>query len=139
MKKKKLLILNGSHSDIPLIQAGHKLGFHVITAGNDPDLIGHSYSDEYCCVDFSDKQKVLELSLKLNIDAICSCANDFGIITASYVAEKLNIPGHDPFETTYKLHHKDTFREITFTYSEKFLFRRRSNAKYFFRKVSCNS
>ncbi len=114
---KKLLILNGSHSDIPLIEAGKKLGFHVITAGNDPSLIGHSYSDEYYKVDFSDKEKVLEVAKDLKIDAICSCANDFGIITASYVAEKMNLPGHDSFETTYKLHHKDTFRQITKKYN----------------------
>ena len=45
--QKKLLILNGSHSDIPLIQAGKALGYYVITTGNNPDLIGHQYSDEY--------------------------------------------------------------------------------------------
>ena len=114
--KKTLLILNGGHSEIPLIQAGKNLGFHVVTTGNVPDFPGHSYADEYHRADYSDKEAVLELAKKLNISAICSCANDFGIITAAYVAEKLNLPGHDSFDTTYKLHHKDTFRHITKKY-----------------------
>lgn len=111
-EKKKLLILNGSHSEIPLIQAGKKLGFHVITTGNDPDLIGHNYSDEYHSADFSDLEASLALSKKLNIDAICSSANDFGAITASYVAEEMGLPGHDPYKTTLILHHKDLFKEF---------------------------
>lgn len=51
------------------------------------------------------------------IDAIVSCCNDFGIITAAYVGEKLNLPGHDSFETACKLHHKDTFRQLVEKYN----------------------
>jgi len=109
---KKLLVLSGSHSDIPLIEAGKQLGFHVITTGNDSTLIGHRYADEYHSVDFSDKQAILDLSRQLNIDAICSCANDFGAITASYVAEQMGLPGHDPYETALTLHHKHRFKEF---------------------------
>ncbi len=111
--QKKLLVLNGSHSDIPLILSGKKLGFHVITTGNNPKLIGHSYGDEYHCADFSDKEDILALSHKLKIDAICACANDFGAITASYVAEQLNLPGHDSFENCLTIHHKDKFKAFT--------------------------
>ena len=109
---KKLLVLNGSHSDVPLIEAGKKLGFYVVTTGNDSSLIGHTYSDEYHKADFSDKQEVLCLAKRLNIDAICSCANDFGAITASYVAEKMGLPGHDSYETTLTLHHKHRFKQF---------------------------
>ena len=55
MTKKRLLILNGSHSDIPLIKAGKELGFYVITTGNNKNLIGNKYADEYHPEDFSDK------------------------------------------------------------------------------------
>ncbi|MCU7960608.1 MAG: ATP-grasp domain-containing protein [gamma proteobacterium symbiont of Bathyaustriella thionipta] len=110
---KKLLILNGSHSEIPLIKAGKKLGFHVITIGDAPGLIGHKYSDEYHPVDYSDKDEVLEISKKLSIDSVCSCANDFGAITASYVSGVLGLSGHDTFETTLLLHHKDSFKKFS--------------------------
>lgn len=111
--KKKLLVLNGSHSDIPLIQAGKDLGYYVITTGNNPSLIGHQYSDEYICADFSNYELIASIAQEKQIDAVCACANDFGAITASYVAEKLGLPGHDSFETTLTLHHKDKFKELS--------------------------
>jgi biotin carboxylase len=109
---KKIIVLNGSHSDIPLIEAAKALGFYVITAGNNPSLIGHGYADEYQLADFSDPDAIFRIAEKLQIDAICSCANDFGAITASFVSDKLNLPGHDPYETTLLLHHKDRFKRF---------------------------
>ena len=61
MSGKRLLILNGSHSEITLIEAAHKLGYYVITTGNNPYLIGHKYADEYIPEDYSDKEAILQL------------------------------------------------------------------------------
>lgn len=110
--KKKLLIAGGGYADIPLILAAKQLGFSVITTGNRPDELGHQYSDEYVQEDFSDPEAVLSLSRKLEIDAICACCNDFSAISASYVAEKMGLPGHDPFAITKLLHHKDSYRKF---------------------------
>lgn len=112
--KKRLLILNGSFCEITLIKEAKKLGYYVITTGNMPDLIGHSYADEYICADYSDKEKILEIVKEKEIDRIVSCANDFGVLTACYVAEKMGWPGHDSYETAVTLHHKDKFKEFTY-------------------------
>jgi biotin carboxylase len=125
-KKKKIIILNGSHSEIPLIKAAKSLGFYVITTGNSPSLIGHAYADEYHLVDFSDPDAILRIAEKMKIDAICSCANDFGAITASFVSDRMNLPGHDSYDTTLLLHHKDRFKrfalenDIQTPYAESF-------------------
>lgn len=111
--KKKILILNGSHSEIPLIRAAKNLNLHVITTGNAPSLIGHTESDEYHPADFSNKEEVLNLAKKLDIDYICSSANDFGAITSAYVAEKLGLPGHDNYQTALTVHHKDQFKAFS--------------------------
>ena len=109
---KKILILNGSHSEIPLILSAKKLNLFTITTGNDPKMLGHNLSDKYINCDFSKKRSILEISKMLNIDYICSSANDFGIITASYVSENLELPGHDSYENTLRLHQKDKFKKI---------------------------
>lgn len=114
---KKLLILNGSHSEIPLIKAGKELGYYIITTGNRPDLIGHKYADEYVNCDFSDPELVYDVFKNREIDAICSCANDFGAITAAYLSEKLGLPGHDSYETALLLHHKDRFKKFAVKYN----------------------
>ncbi len=89
------------------------MGYHVVTTGNNPDLQGHTLAHEYHYADFSDKDLILSLAEKLEIDAVCSCANDFGILTASYVAEKLGLPGHDSYQTTKILHLKHLFKEFS--------------------------
>lgn len=113
---KRLFLLNGSHSDIPLIRAAKSMGYYVITSGNRPDLVGHTYADEFVFGDFSKPELMLQIAREIKADAVCSCANDFGAISASYVSEKLGLLGHDPYETTLILHHKDKFKEFSRKY-----------------------
>jgi biotin carboxylase len=110
--KRKLLLAGGGYADIPLIRAAQDLGFYVITSGNRPDELGHKASDEYRAADFSDPEAMLALARDLEIDAICPCCNDFSAISSAYVAEQLGLPGHDPFETTRLIHHKDSYRRF---------------------------
>ena len=112
---KKLLLLNGGHSEITLIEEAHKLGYYVITSGNDSHLIGHRLADENIFEDYSNYEKMLRIAEVNKIDAVVSCANDFGAITASYIAEKMGLPGHDSFETTLLLHQKDGFKKFAKT------------------------
>lgn len=110
--KKRVLIAGGSHSDIPLINAAKTLGFHVITSGNNPNDLGHTYADETYLEDFSDQEAMLRLAKRLHIDYIVPSANDFSMITCSYIAEKMHLPGYDDYETTLMLHHKDQFKHF---------------------------
>lgn len=107
---KKVLVLNGSFCEIPIIQECHKLGYYVVTTGNMPNLIGHKYADEYIKADYSKYDDILEVVQKNNIDHILTCANDFGSITASYVDEQMGWNCHDSFSNAQLLHHKDLFK-----------------------------
>ena len=109
---KKLLLAGGGYADIPLILAAKSLGFYVITSGNRAADLGHRYSDECCLEDFSNKDAMLNLAQKLEIDAICASCNDFSAITSAYIAEKMGLPGHDSYETTLLIHHKDQYRKF---------------------------
>ena len=112
MTKKRALILNTSHNDLRMILALKELGYYVTATGNQPGLVGEKYVDEYIRTDYSDKERVLELSEKLGIDAICACCNDFGVITAAFIAEKMGLPGHDTYENVLTIHHKDRFKQF---------------------------
>jgi biotin carboxylase len=112
---KKLLIAGGSHADIPIIQAAQKMGYFVITSGNNPEDYGHHFSDQYYPEDYSNPKKILNLARLLNIDVICPSANDFSALSCAYTAEKLGLHGHDTYETSLTLHHKDKFRHFALT------------------------
>ena len=102
--------MNVSHSEVLLIKALKDMGHYVIGTGGIPGLPGQKFVDEYIQADYSDKEKMLRLVVDNNIDAVCACCNDFGVISAAYVAEKLNLPGHDTYQNALTIHHKDKFK-----------------------------
>ena len=110
--RKKLLILGGSHADIPLIKAAQALGWFVITTGNNRDGLGHPYADKTVFADFSDKDTMLALARAEGVQAVCSGCNDFALLSTVYVCEKLGLPGHDSFATALQIHHKDKYRAL---------------------------
>lgn len=117
MAKKKVLVLNGSFCESPIIQKAKEMGMYVITTGNAPDLVGHQYADEYIPADYSDKEKVLQIVRDNDIEGVISCANDFGVLTAAYVAEQMGWPGHDKYETAKLLHHKNLFKQYVYEHN----------------------
>ena len=109
---KKLLLLGGLYYLKPVIEAAHRLGVHVITCDYLPDNIAHKYSDEYHNVSIVDKDAVLKLAQELKIDGIMSFAVDPGVVTASYVAEKMGLPFAGSYEAVTILQNKDLFRKF---------------------------
>lgn len=110
--RKKLLILGGSHAEIPLIQAAQALGWYVITTGNNRDGLGHPYADKTVFANYSDKDAMLELARAEGVQAVCSGCNDFALLSTVYVCEKLGLPGHDSYTTSLEIHHKDKYRAL---------------------------
>lgn len=110
MKQKKLMLLGGLRYLLPVIKAAHEQGYYVITADYIPTNIAHQYSDEYCNVSVVDKDAVLKVAQKLQIDGIMSFACDPGVIAASYVQNKMGLPSFGPFESIEILQNKDKFR-----------------------------
>lgn len=111
-EKKKILIPGGKLSDWALVNAAHRLGLYVITSGTNKAAPAHYFADEYVYADYSDKEAMLALAKEKKIDYMCSCANDFGMISTAYVCEQLDLPGHDSYETTLTIHHKDRFKPL---------------------------
>ena len=87
--RKKLLLLGGSRYLLPVIKAAHDLGVYVITCDYLPYNYAHQFADEYHNVSIIDKEAVLALAQKLNIDGIMSYATDPGVVTAAYVAGEI--------------------------------------------------
>ena len=104
------MLLGGLRYLKPVIEAAHRQGYYVITADYLPDNIAHKWSDEYCNVSIIDKDAVLREAEKLQIDGIMSFACDPGVVSASYVQNKMGLPSFGPFESVEILQNKDKFR-----------------------------
>lgn len=104
------MLLGGIRYLLPVIDAAHKQGYHVITADYLPENIAHQYSDEYVNVSIIDKEAVLKVAQEKQIDGIMSFGVDPGVVAASYVQNKLGLPSFGPFESVEILQNKDKFR-----------------------------
>jgi biotin carboxylase len=109
---KKALLLCSSHNDLGLIKALRKLGYYIIVTGNRPNLPGQRWCDEFVEADYSNKELVLSIAKEKGIDCIVQCCNDFGVYTATWVAEQLGLPGYDTYENCLTLNNKDRFKEF---------------------------
>ena len=112
MKQKKLMLLGGIRYLLPAIEAAHRHGVHVITVDYLPDNIAHKYSDEYHNVSILDKEAVLDLAKKLQIDGILSYAVDPGVVAAAYVAEQMGLPFTCSYEAACIMQDKARFRQF---------------------------
>lgn len=112
MSQKRLMLLGGIRYLLPVIETAHKYGYWVITVDYLPDNIAHKYSDEYHNVSILDKEAVLALAKKLQIDGILSFAVDPGVVTAAYVAERMGLPFSCSYGSACILQNKALFRQF---------------------------
>ncbi|SCN21295.1 Phosphoribosylglycinamide formyltransferase 2 [Clostridium sp. N3C] len=108
---KRLLMLGGSHFQVPAIKKAREMGYYVITCDYLPENPGHKFSHEYHNVSTTDKEKVLNLAKELKIDGIVCYASDPAATTAAYVAEQLGLPTN-PYKSVEILTNKDMFRKF---------------------------
>lgn len=109
---KKALLLCASHNDLGTIRALRELGYYIVVTGSIENQPGEHLCDKYIKADYSDKELILQIAKEEKIDAVVQCCNDFGVYTATYVAEQLGLPGYDSMETTLLLHNKDKFKQF---------------------------
>ena len=106
------MLLGGIRYLLPVIKAAHEQGYYVITADYLPGNIAHQYSDEYVNVSIVDKEAVLKVAQEKQIDGIMSFGVDPGVVSASYVQEKMGLPTFGSYESVCILQNKDRFREF---------------------------
>ena len=109
---KKALLLCASHNDLGLIRSLRKLGYAIVATGGIENQPGQPLCDKYIKADYSDKDLILQIAKDEQVNAVVQCCSDFGIYTASYVAERLGMPGYDSYETALILHNKDKFKQF---------------------------
>jgi len=108
---KKLLVLGGDHFTIPVVEAAHQQGYHVITCDYLPDNVAHKVSDEYVNFSTTDKEGILQWAKNNHIDGIVTFT-DSGVVTTAYVQQHLGLPQIGPLESVEILQNKARFRQF---------------------------
>lgn len=110
--KKRLLLVGGKFADIPTIKSAKRMGYYVITSGNNPNDLGHKFADEVALCDYSNKEAMLELAKSFHIDALMPSCDDVSALTCAYIAENIGIGEFDNMETYKIIHYKNLWRKF---------------------------
>ncbi len=89
-KPQIVLLLGGSHFYAPAIPIIQSVGAKVLLVDRDENPIGKALANYFEVVDIIDKNGVLQIAKKYDVDAIMA-VNDYGVLTAAYVANALNL------------------------------------------------
>lgn len=109
---KKILILGGSHRDIPLIKASQDLGYFVITLGNKDYYLGHNYSDKTYKINFNDLVMVKKIIEDESVDYILPGSGEESYLNTVKLAHELGIGNFDTVEVANLIHNKWKFKEF---------------------------
>lgn len=108
---KKILLLGGANQQIVVIETAKRLCDYTILCDFLIDNPGQYHSDKFYLVSTTNKEAVLEIAKKEQIDGVLAYASDPAAPTAAYVAEKLGLPGN-PYDSVSILCNKDCFRHF---------------------------
>lgn len=106
-----LLLLGGSKQQVVAIDTAKRLGFRTVLCDYLDDNPGQYHADEFYLVSTTDKDAVLDVAKKENVDGIVAYASDPAAPTAAYVSEKLGLPGL-PYEMAMNFCEKHRFRRF---------------------------
>lgn len=110
-RKKKILLLGGSAQQVIAIKTAKRLGYYTVLCDFLIDNPGQYEADKFYLVSTTDKDAVLEVAQKEQIDGVLAYASDPAAPTAAYIAEKLGLLGN-PYQSVEILCNKDQFRKF---------------------------
>lgn len=90
---KKILIIGAGFLQDFVIQRARKLGYYTIAIDGSAEAIGLQHADKGAVINIVDEQACYEFAEEEGIDGILTVATDFGVLSTSYIAEKLGLPG----------------------------------------------
>ena len=107
---RSILLLGGSAQQVVAIETAKRLGYRTILCDYLPDNPGQYVADVFYQESTTDRETVLEIATKENIEGVLAYASDPASPVAAYVAEQLGLPTN-PLSTVEVMSQKHLFRE----------------------------
>lgn len=108
---KKILMLGGSSQQVIAIETAKRLGYYTVLCDYLSDNPGQYVADKFYLLSTTDKQAMLEVAKKENVDGVLAYASDPAAPTAAFVSEQLGLHTN-PAESVEILCNKDKFRKF---------------------------
>lgn len=92
---KKVLIIGAGFLQDFVIQKAKSMGYTTLAVDMDPNAIGFQHADKYQVINIVDEAACLAYAQQESIDGVLTAATDYGVLTASYIAREMGLPGLD--------------------------------------------
>ena len=109
---KNILLCDANFCTLPILKAIKNKGYRTSTVGSIKDDPAHALADESINIDYSDTDLLHRHVAENQYDGIVPGCNDRSYLSSALLAEKMNFPGFDNYETVLTIHYKDRFRSF---------------------------
>ena len=110
---KKILIIGAGFLQSFVIIKAKKMGYEVLAVDANPDAVGFLFADKYAVINIVDEKACLAYAQEENVDGVLTAATDYGVLTASYIAQQMNLPGLD-YEVAKRIKNKYQVRRCLY-------------------------
>lgn len=93
MNKKKILVLGAGILQLSTIKKAKELGYYCIAADYNPDAIGLKYADKAIVEDITNKEKMLQIAVKENINGVIHPCSEVASHCMGYINDVLGTVG----------------------------------------------
>lgn len=90
---KRILIIGAGFLQDFVIRKAKLMGYYTLAVDGNPSAIGFSHADKSAVINIVDEQACLQFAKEEKIDGVLTAATDYGVLTASYIAEQMGLPG----------------------------------------------
>lgn len=90
---KRILIIGAGFLQDFVIRKAKLMGYYTLAVDGNPSAIGFSHADKSAVINIVDEQACLDFAKEEKIDGVLTAATDYGVLTASYIAEQMGLPG----------------------------------------------
>ena len=108
---RKLAIIGASYLQRPLVEKAKDMGLYTICFAWADGAVCADVADKFYPISIVEKDEILNVCRKENIDGICSVASDVAAPTVAYIAEKLGLVGNS-YEAACKANNKYEMRRV---------------------------
>ncbi|MBR1520101.1 MAG: ATP-grasp domain-containing protein [Bacteroidaceae bacterium] len=111
---KKIAIIGASYLQIPVVRKAKEMGLETICFAWEEGAVCKDIADRFYPIDVKDKDAILDVCKKEEIDGVTTISSDLAVLTVNYVASKMGLPSNpDEYSvvTTNKYMMRQCFQE----------------------------
>lgn len=107
---KTIMVIGAGKTQMPLIEAAKKEGYHTVVCDLNPDAPGVAIADEYCKVNTKDRDGLFWTAQAKKIDGIVA-NSEYAMCDVAFISQELGLVGN-PEEAIAILSSKSKFRTL---------------------------